>query len=401
MSGNTESTANSIKFVPMPMSALLANLELIENQAESPDTSFTADNKESPFSDTVAKKCNDEVKTIRTRTPQLKISKDIKTFSSERKGVKDFNKENTGDNLESYRPSNKMCKSSQKLSIFRSYTDENCKDINVLAPNNTNNIIPENKSNSTVRKPSPMVAPVAKAPNSIQKTNATTPKIKSGIRKFTPGSAKHSNKKTPKLLVLQNREKVRCELFRQNQEREEDSAPSAPAPACVPVQDTPLNSKVLPPSYAATPSYPQGKAGPNNSKVLFKTTSIKNKKYMFIKKLGAGGSSEVYKVLEVGTSCEYAVKCVYLNTDQEMAQGYINEVRLLRELQNSDRLDLAQRVNSKIKTGSQEKLEIGVIHADLKPANFLLVCGRLKLIDFGIASAISSDATRIIQYRNY
>lgn len=32
------------------------------------------------------------------------------------------------------------------------------------------------------------------------------------------------------------------------------------------------------------------------------------------------------------------MKCVYLGTDQELAQGYINEVRLLRELQNSDRV---------------------------------------------------------------
>jgi serine/threonine-protein kinase TTK/MPS1 len=36
-----------------------------------------------------------------------------------------------------------------------------------------------------------------------------------------------------------------------------------------------------------------------------------------------------------------------------------------------------------------------IVHSDLKPANFVVVKGQIKLIDFGIANAIANDTTNI------
>jgi serine/threonine protein kinase len=53
--------------------------------------------------------------------------------------------------------------------------------------------------------------------------------------------------------------------------------------------------------------------------------------------------------------------------------------------------NILQQILQAVNTIHEER----IVHSDLKPANFLLVKGSLKLIDFGIAKAIMSDTTNI------
>ncbi|GES57587.1 checkpoint protein kinase [Aspergillus terreus] len=181
-----------------------------------------------------------------------------------------------------------------------------------------------------------------------------------------------------------------------------------------------------------------GAATASQSRKKRSQVSVNHKPFTRLDCIGRGGSSRVYRVMAENYKI-FALKRVNLeDVDPVTLAGYKGEIDLLKKLENIDRVVrlfdwelnmdkhtlsvlmeigesdlekiLTYRLNAEDATLDinftryywKEMLECvqavhnyNIVHSDLKPANFLLVQGRLKLIDFGIANAIQDNTVNV------
>jgi serine/threonine-protein kinase TTK/MPS1 len=231
---------------------------------------------------------------------------------------------------------------------------------------------------------------------------------------------------------------------RQRQQQQvEDVAMMPPPPARVTQQ--------VPPPAQIPPPQPQQHASRPGRRIVEDENSIVVKGIMYTKLecVGKGGSSKVYKVMAPNRKIFALKRIRFSGRDPEAASGFLDEITLLNRLRGASNIiqlidsevhhqegliymvlecgdiDLARLLQRHEKNrrdraaALQSSLTLGVdenfirlyweqmlqavdiihrqriVHSDLKPANFLMVEGQLKLIDFGIAKAIQSDTTSI------
>ena len=167
---------------------------------------------------------------------------------------------------------------------------------------------------------------------------------------------------------------------------------------------------------------------------------VNGKKYTVLRPLGQGGYSQVFEVYNSQKDI-FALKLVNLGEQKEkMKNDLIREILFLEKLKNCHNVvrafeyqikenedenkmfvlmekgdkDLFQILNrlkegkalspsrlrfywEQMLTAMLEVHSANIIHADIKPGNFLLVAGELKLIDFGMACEIPAGKDHVVR----
>ncbi|KAK6335976.1 Dual-specificity kinase, spindle pole body (SPB) duplication and spindle checkpoint function [Orbilia blumenaviensis] len=202
--------------------------------------------------------------------------------------------------------------------------------------------------------------------------------------------------------------------------------------------NTPRRAAPPPPQAKAAPPAPSKDTATTSTRRKRQHVIVNGKQYLRLDQIGRGGSAKVYKVMAENYKMLAMKKVVLEKQDEATIRGFKGEIDLLRKLQDVDRVvrlydyeinderstltvllecgesDLNRIITSRhhsddstldvsfVRHYWKEMLECveavharNIVHSDLKPANFLLVQGRLKLIDFGIANAIQDDTVNV------
>ena len=294
-------------------------------------------------------------------------------------------------------------------------------------------------SSRSVERPA-LIRKADLAVNSLPK--ASPPELKSiQARPFLP-SADQENIPPP---TFKRDKSIHEILSSQNQPRladvvkkvHIDVSPSR-KPLAAKSNNTPLRPPPPPPPKMSMLDTATAASAANAKRKPRNMISVNGKHFTRMECIGRGGSGRVYRVMAENFKL-FALKSVSLeDLDELTIRGFKGEIELLKKLQDVDRvvrlydyeineekkvlrvlmdigeLDLRKILTPKLdeETGKfditftryiwKEMLEcvaavhaFDIVHSDLKPDNFIMMQGRLKLIDFGIANAIQDDTVNV------